>query len=99
MRLWLGLALPLGLVLSLGDPDRPRGGRARPAPSGPLVAAIDSALVSRWRASGAEPPAAVDELTFARRLWLDLLGTIPSLEEVRALEALPLERRRPAAIA
>ncbi len=32
------------------------------------------------------PSPEVDDLAFARRLWLDLLGTTPSLEELRALE-------------
>lgn len=99
MRAWLVLAVPLGLVLSFADQDRPRGPRPRPAPSGPLVAAVDSALAASWREAGLEPAGEVDDLTFARRLWLDLLGTIPSLEEIRALEALPPERRRAAAIA
>ncbi|HMC12221.1 MAG TPA: DUF1553 domain-containing protein [Pirellulaceae bacterium] len=36
---------------------------------------------------------AADHLTIARRLALALVGTIPSLEEIRALEAVPPEAR------
>ncbi len=99
MRPWILLAIPLGLTLSLVDVDRPRGPAPRPAPVEPLVAAIDSALAAEWREAGVTPGEPVDDLTFARRLWLDLLGTIPSLQEVRALEASPPEGRRPRLVA
>lgn len=38
------------------------------------------------------PP--VSDLTFARRLYLDLIGRIPSIKEIRDFQALPPESRR-----
>src|SRR6185295_13277272 len=42
---------------------------------------------------GLEPAPSADQLTIARRLSLALVGTVPSLEEIRALEAVPAEQR------
>ncbi|MCA9102519.1 MAG: DUF1553 domain-containing protein [Planctomycetales bacterium] len=45
----------------------------------------DAALNNTSDVVASVPPA--DRLTVARRLWLALMGTIPSLEEIRQLEA------------
>lgn len=42
-----------------------------------------------WQDKGLEPAPRADDLTIARRLSLALTGTVPSLEEIRALEAVP----------
>jgi hypothetical protein len=53
----------------------------------PAVAALDAALEAQWKARGLSPAAEVEPLQVLRRLSLALLGTVPSLEEVRAFEA------------
>ncbi|MDA1277941.1 MAG: DUF1549 domain-containing protein [Verrucomicrobia bacterium] len=50
---------------------------------------VNVALADAWLSAGVIPVARADDLTIARRLSLALTGTIPSLEEVRALEAVP----------
>jgi hypothetical protein len=65
--------------------------RRVPAPVGrvptPAVGKLDAALETQWKAAGISPPAEVEPLLVLRRLSLGLLGTVPSLEEVRAFEA------------
>ena len=51
------------------------------------VARVDTAFASDWQAAGVVPVERATDLVLARRLSLALTGTIPSLEEVRALEA------------
>ncbi|MCB1230646.1 MAG: DUF1549 domain-containing protein [Verrucomicrobiae bacterium] len=55
--------------------------------------AVDHAFAEAWAAAGLEPAPLADDLTIARRLSLALTGTIPSLEEIRALESQPGEER------
>ncbi|HBP19901.1 MAG TPA: hypothetical protein DEA08_19185 [Planctomycetes bacterium] len=96
MRAWILLSIPLGLALSFSGDDG-RGVKPKRAPlqqSQALSASIDSRLSARWVEQGVQPALGVDELTLARRLWLDLLGTIPSLAELRALERVPEPERR-----
>ena len=57
------------------------------------VAAVDALFRRRWEQTSLTPAAIADELTIARRLSLALTGTIPSLAEIRELEAvLPNQR-------
>ncbi len=51
-----------------------------------VAATIDAEFRKSWEAQGLTPTASVDRLTAARRLWLGMAGTIPSLEEIRRLE-------------
>lgn len=91
MRGWVVAAVPIGLVISLaggGPSERPRRLAPTTRASGELTAGIDAALERAWREAGVTPGPEVDDLAFARRVWLDLLGTIPSLAEVRAIQAL-----------
>jgi hypothetical protein len=46
-----------------------------------------------WRDQGLPTAPRADELIVARRLALALVGTVPSLEEIRAFEQVPAERR------
>ena len=46
-----------------------------------------------WRDRGFDTAARADDLTIMRRLALGLMGTIPSLEEIRAVEVLPDDQR------
>jgi len=48
---------------------------------------VNAAFRKDWADKHLLPAAAADDLTVARRLALGLMGTIPSLEEVRVLEA------------
>lgn len=50
---------------------------------------LNAQFQQAWAASGLMPAPRADDLTIARRLSLALVGTIPSLEEIRALEAWP----------
>jgi len=99
MRVWLALAVPLGLILSFSNPDKaPKKNAAGIRTSGTLSTAIDQSLAAVWETEGVTPAEPVDDLQLARRLWVDLLGTIPSLEELRALEGMPVEGRRQALV-
>lgn len=50
-------------------------------------------LDERGREVWGEPPNACDDLTFARRLYLDLLGRVPSVSELRDFQELDDNRR------
>ncbi len=53
----------------------------------PTANKVDQLLVAQLSAVGVEPAGKADDLTVLRRLSLALLGTIPSLEEIRRFEA------------
>lgn len=51
-----------------------------------VVESVDAALATRWKMEKLTPAPKADDLAIARRLSLALTGTIPSLQEIRALE-------------
>ncbi len=51
------------------------------------VERVDAAFAADWQSAGLQPVGRADDLAIARRLSLALTGTIPSLEEIRALES------------
>ncbi|RMG32352.1 MAG: DUF1549 domain-containing protein [Planctomycetota bacterium] len=51
------------------------------------VAKVNDHLQRLWREHGLAPAAPADDLTILRRLTLALMGTVPSLEEIRRFEA------------
>ena len=53
------------------------------------LSTLNQQLQESWQAEGIEPTPQADNLTIARRMALGLMGTVPSLEEVRALEKIP----------
>lgn len=57
------------------------------------VDAVDTAFEASWAAAGLEPAPRADDLVIARRLSLGLTGVIPSLEEIRSLQAQPENER------
>jgi hypothetical protein len=50
---------------------------------------LNAQFQEAWTAAGLPTAQRADDLTIARRLALALVGTIPSLEEIRALESWP----------
>ena len=54
---------------------------------------VDATLVAFWKSETIDPLRTVDDFRVARRLSLALVGTIPSLEEIRMLESMPPETR------
>jgi hypothetical protein len=55
------------------------------APAAPplLTAAdVDAKLQAEWKAAGVTPAAPADDLTWLRRVWLDVAGTIPPSDAV-----------------
>ncbi|RUL84690.1 DUF1549 domain-containing protein, partial [Tautonia sociabilis] len=70
--------------------DRTDLGRSAPAD---VVKAVDVSFRGRWEREGILPAPRADDLAIMRRLSLALTGSIPSLEEIRAFEARPPDRR------
>lgn len=86
----------LAAWLILPRPEPPKPSASETAGEADILAAVrrvDDAFAAAWRAAGLEPAPVAPDLTLARRLSLALTGTIPSLEEVRALEARPSGQR------
>jgi hypothetical protein len=54
---------------------------------------LNAEFHAHWKEKELEPAPRADHLTFARRLSLALVGTVPSLEEIRALEMVAPEHR------
>lgn len=55
----------------------------------PTVRTVDAAFQDEWTKQTLTPTPLASSLTLARRLSLALTGTVPSVQEIRALEALP----------
>src|SRR4051812_45078555 len=53
------------------------------------LAGLNAEFHEHWQSRGLDVAPAADHLTVARRLSLALAGTVPSLEEIRALEQTP----------
>src|SRR5260370_40647837 len=60
----------------------------------PLVEEIDREFHQRWSGANLSPAPRAADLTIARRLALALTGGIPSLQEMRGLDAEPEGRLR-----
>jgi hypothetical protein len=87
-----GLAALAGSMAPLAKPIAPRALERRQAVDVDFRHAVDevnAALRADWQKRHLEPAARADDLLLARRLALGLMGTIPSLEEIRALETSP----------
>ncbi len=59
----------------------------------PVSERVDAAQAGEWNGAGVTPASRAPDLVLARRLSLALTGTIPSLEEIRAFEAVRPEDR------
>lgn len=75
-------AEPLGRYTVIADDDFRRS-----------VLALDAAFVGRWQSTDVQPVDPAPDLAVARRLALGLMGTLPSLEEIRQFERLPADQR------
>ncbi len=60
---------------------------------GVVLERFNQEFEEHWKKQGLEKTPAADSFTIARRLSLGLTGTIPSLEEVRALEQVDEQQR------
>jgi hypothetical protein len=85
------------LCASLAPLERPTARKHAsaevPADLRAVVAQVDATFRERWSQAELTPAPRADDLTIARRLSLALTGTIPSVEELRLLEAEPAETR------
>ena len=97
IRSWLAVLAvaggAVGVVAAVTSPvpDRPER-TASPAasveePFEPPGSIVDEFFVAEWSRRGVAPAETVDDLTVFRRASLVLLGTVPSLEEIRLFEA------------
>ena len=60
-----------------------------------VVHEINHAFNNQWQSRNLTPTPAADDLLIARRISLGLMGTVPSLEEIRVLQSLPPSQRIP----
>jgi hypothetical protein len=99
--------LPVTNVLSKADSEQllierreKRLGTLPPPPSppeveGPTINPIDQFIVSGWsKASGAPSPQLCDDATFLRRVYLDIIGVIPTPTEVNRFLASPANQSK-----
>jgi len=99
--LFIGLCLcglaSLGYALLPGQrttqPETFRPNRAKHDDFGTTLANLDVEFEYHWQRNDLQPAERADDYTIARRLSLGLTGTVPSLEELRALEDVPSEQR------
>src|SRR5262245_21936429 len=59
-------------------------GSAAAQQSRPLRQIIDEEIRAGWQRQKITPSAKADDSAFVRRIYLDLLGVVPSLEEARS---------------
>jgi len=88
-----GIALLTGSVLPIRPTEHRPTVRVDRDSIQQVAAQLDAALATGWGEAGIEPAPPADELLVARRLSLALVGSIPSLEDIRHLESLPADRR------
>jgi hypothetical protein len=64
-------------LATLPKPPEPPSGQGAP---------IDRFLAAHWAKHNRTPPAVVDDRTFARRVYLDVIGLLPSVEQLERFE-------------
>ena len=78
------LTIPLLLLTAAPSFGQSRpAGRADDADVRALAADIDRLIEARWKAAKAKPAAPATDAEYLRRTYLDLLGRVPSITEVR----------------
>ncbi len=94
----LSVVVLLGAACGGGSPPPPKVGvthSTMDAGASPVVATsppltherIDALLEEEWKKKGVTPSRPADDATFLRRLYLDIVGTIPEPREVAAFAA------------
>ena len=68
-------------LVTAGDDRAPTTTRR---PKGPRLAAIDTLISQAWQTAGIKPARAASDDEFLRRVYLDLLGRIPNVQEAHA---------------
>ena len=64
----------------------------------PVRNAIDRFIGARLEAKGVQPAGLIDDHSFLRRLTLDTIGVLPTVEEIRQFMADPANQRRARAV-
>jgi len=59
-----------------------------------LAARIDALIEARWKEAGIKPAPLTDDATFIRRLYLDLYGKMPRIDEAKDFIQRPEEDKR-----
>ncbi len=85
--IWLSLAFAVVAAFS-------SHARAASIDDATVIQAIDRHLQEAWRAAGVIPSKRAPDGAWARRLTLDLLGRVPTVEELNRFVAEPLRERR-----
>jgi len=91
-----GAILAMGGVLSRELPETEASIPANILPDDSLsrsVSTLNASFEKLWDEQGVTPTDQAPDLTIARRLSLALMGTIPSLEEIRLFESAPASSR------
>jgi hypothetical protein len=88
-----GIAGAGGLVLPKGRQEQRLPARRAMADVSASAARIDRLFEAGWAKEGLVPAERASDLAIARRLSLALVGTVPSLEEIRAFEEQPVGQR------
>jgi hypothetical protein len=78
-------------LLNVASREKP--GSHQPGDVDEIVSNVDAEFEKEWREAGLSPAARAPDLVVMRRLALALMGTVPSLEEIRRFEATTAESR------
>jgi Protein of unknown function (DUF1549)/Protein of unknown function (DUF1553) len=81
------LFLACGTGVGGDTPNTGTGGKDKAARK--IAAAIDKHITADWTARGIKPAPLADDEEFCRRVYLDIIGRIPKVSEVRAFAADP----------
>ena len=85
LQRWIDTGLPwqTGFSFKAAKPSRPLQLRWQESSTDePADIALDRLLTNYWQKNGIEPPPIVDDATFLRRVSLDLVGLLPTPEEL-----------------
>ena len=83
LRAWVDQGAAWDASVTFAKPE-PRNLKPRPIgpPDGPEKNPIDRFLAAYFTSKGVTPPAVVDDRTFARRVYLDAIGLLPTPQQL-----------------